>query len=156
MVLGVGDRKIGAVGGETTGRSARSPFTSKSVLGGGAALVGSVVLWLANPEQGSTASSLQPYAPATGTLAASFLGGYFIGWGVRRALRVTAIVAAVAIGLVGLLAKFGIDASMFESWINAGVGWVGNNLDETQRYLTALLPSVTAAGTGGVLGFRRS
>jgi hypothetical protein len=71
-------------------------------------------------------------------------------------LRVTAIVAAVAIGLIGLLAKFGIDASAIESWINASVGWVGENLDDAQRYLTTLLPSATAAGAGGVLGFRRT
>ena len=111
---------------------------------------------LATLDQGSTASWFQQYAPATTTLAASFLGGYFIGWGAKRTLRITAIVAAVAIGLIGLLAKFGIDASAVESWISSSVGWMGQNLDEAQQYLTALLPSATAAGTGGVLGFRRT
>jgi uncharacterized membrane protein (Fun14 family) len=157
MALGVRDRET--VLHERKGaalRPPRSPFTSKSVLGAGAALLGSGGLLLATPDQGSAASWLQQYAPATTTLAASFLGGYFIGWGAKRTLRVTAIVAGVALGLIGLLAKFGIDASAVESWISASVGWVGENLDDAQRYLTALLPSATAAGTGGVLGFRRT
>jgi uncharacterized membrane protein (Fun14 family) len=99
---------------------------------------------------------MQPYAPAAMTLAGSFFGGYFIGWGVKRSLRVTTVVAAVAIGLVGLPVKFGVDASAVESWVHASVGWVGDNLDEAQHYLTALLPSAAAAGTGGVVGFRRT
>jgi uncharacterized membrane protein (Fun14 family) len=157
MTLGVSDRETGLLERKAADRHPpRSPFTSKSVLGAGAALLGSGGLWLANPEQGSAASWLQQYAPATTTLAASFLGGYFIGWGAKRTLRVTAVVAAVVLGFVGLLAKFGIDASAMESWINASVGWVGDNLDEAQRYLTAFLPSATAAGAGGVLGFRRT
>jgi len=157
MGLGVGNRETEILErGRSERRPARSPFTSKSVLGAGAALLGSGSLLLATPDQGTAASWLQQYAPATTTLAASFLGGYFIGWGAKRTLRVTVIVAAVAIGLVGLLAKFGVDASAVESWINASVGWVGENLDEAQRYLTTLLPSATAAGTGGVLGFRRT
>ena len=157
MALGVGKRETGILESERPARrQPRSPFTSKSVLGAGAALLGSGGLWMANPEQGSAASWLQQFAPATTTLAASFLGGYFVGWGAKRTLRVTAVVAAVALALVGLLAKFGIDASAVESWINASVGWVGENLDDAQRYLTAFLPSATAAGAGGVLGFRRT
>jgi uncharacterized membrane protein (Fun14 family) len=157
MVLGIGNKQTRILGGEQSNRRpSRSPFTSKSVLGAGAALIGSGGLLLATPDPGSTASWFQQFAPATTTLAASFLGGYFVGWGAKRTLRVTAIVAAVAIGLIGLLSKFGMDVSAVQSWIGASVDWVGQNLDETQRYLTALLPSATAAGTGGVLGFRRT
>jgi uncharacterized membrane protein (Fun14 family) len=157
MRLGVTDREPGLAQRKGVERRApRSPFTSKSVVGAVAALVGSGGLWLANLEQDSAASWLQQYAPATMTLAGSFLGGYFIGWGAKRTWRVTAVVAAVAVGLIGLLAKFGIDAAVVESWVNASVGWVGQNVDEAQRYLTALLPSATAAGAGGVLGFRRT
>lgn len=43
-----------------------------------------------------------------------------------------------------------------EAWIQSSVGWVEEHLDETQQYLTALLPSAASAGTGGVLGFRRT
>jgi uncharacterized membrane protein (Fun14 family) len=157
MALGIGNKETGVPGRERSlRRRPRSPFTSKSVLGAGAALLGSGGLLLATPDQGSAASWFQQYAPAITTLAASYLGGYFIGWGTRRTLRVTAIVAAVAIGLIGLLAKFGIDVSAVQSWINASVGWMGQNLDEAQQYLTALLPSAAVAGTGGVLGFRRT
>ena len=157
MALGIGNRETSVLGREkSVRRPPRSPFTSKSVLGAGAALLGSGGLLLATPDPGSAASWLQQFTPATTTLAASFLGGYFIGWGAKRTLKVTAIVAAVAIGLIGLMTKFGLDVSVVQSWISASVGWMGQNLDEAQRYLTTLLPSATAAGTGGVLGFRRS
>jgi uncharacterized membrane protein (Fun14 family) len=157
MALADQDRNERVPGRSRPGRRPpRSPFTSKAVLGATAALFGSGGLWLGTPEQGSAASWLQQYAPATMTLAASFLAGYFIGWGAKRTWRVTTVVAAIAIGLIGLLAKFGIDISGVESWINSSVGWVGENLDDAQRYVTALLPSATVAGAGGVLGFRRS
>ena len=157
MVSGIGNKETGVPGRKRSlRRPLRSPFTSKSMLVAGATLLGSGGLLLATPDQGSAASWFQQYAPAIMTLAASFLGGYFLGWGAKRTLRVTTIVAAVAIGLIGLLAKFGIDASAVESWINATAGWMGQNLDEAQRYLTTLLPSATAAGTGVVLGFRRT
>jgi hypothetical protein len=75
-------------------------------------------------------------------------------------LRITAVVAATAIAVIGLLAKFGVgvgvDAAAAEAWIQSSVGWVGEHLDDAQQYLTALLPSAASAGTGGVLGFRRT
>jgi uncharacterized membrane protein (Fun14 family) len=135
---------------------ARSPLTSKAFLGAGTALAGSGGLALGTPEAGSLLAWLQPYAPAVATLAASFVGGYLIGWGAKRTLRITAIVAAIAIAVIGLLAKFGVDGGAAEAWIQSSVGWVGEHLDDAQQYLTALLPSAASAGTGGVLGFRRT
>jgi uncharacterized membrane protein (Fun14 family) len=136
-------------------RRVPSPLTSKSFLLAGAALIGAGGLWFSTPEKGSTASWLSTYAPATMTLAGSYLGGFLIGWGARRALRTTAIVAGVAILLLGLLTKFGLGGSAIEPWIQASVGWVSEHLDMAQRYLASLLPSATAAGAGSVMGYRR-
>jgi uncharacterized membrane protein (Fun14 family) len=130
-------------------------LTSKSFLLAGAALMGSGSLWLSTPEQGSTAAWLATYAPAAMTLAGSYLGGFLIGWGARRALRTTAIIAGAAILLIGLLTKFGLDGSAIEQWLHASVGWVSEHLDSAQRYLASLLPSATAAGAGSVMGYRR-
>jgi len=132
-----------------------SPLTSKSFLLVGTAFLGAGWLWFSTPATGSTAAWLSTYAPATMTLAGSYLGGFLIGWGARRALRMTAIVAGVAILLLGLLTKFGLDGSAIESWLQASVGWVGEHLDMAQRYIASLLPSATAAGTGSVMGYRR-
>ncbi len=134
----------------------RSPLTSKAFLGAGGVLAGSGGLVMAGPDAGSALAWLQPYAPAAATLSASFLGGYLIGWGAKRTLKITAIVAAVAIAVIGLLAKFGVDAGGAEAWIQSSVGWVGEHLDDAQKHLTALLPSAASAGTGGALGFRRT
>jgi uncharacterized membrane protein (Fun14 family) len=89
------------------------------------------------------------------TLTGSYLGAFLIGWGARRALRTTAIIAAVALLLIGLLTKFGLDGSAIEQWIHASVGWISEQLDMTQHYLASLLPSATAASAGSVMGYRR-
>ena len=136
-------------------RGGRSPFTAKSFLLAAAAFLGAGGLWLAAPEKGSITSWVQPYAPAVVTLAGSFLGGFLVGWGARRALTVTALVAGVAMALLGLAAYFGMDGAAAEQWVNSSVSWMSANLDGAQRYLVALLPSAAAAGTGTFLGFRR-
>ena len=136
-------------------RRVPSPLTSKSFLLTGVAFMGAGGLWLSTPEKGSTAAWLSTYAPASMTLAGSYLGGFLIGWGARRALRTTAIIAGAAILLIGLLTKLGLHGSGIESWLHASVGWVSEHLDTAQRYLVSLLPSATAAGAGSVMGYRR-
>ncbi|MEA3411165.1 MAG: hypothetical protein U9R74_06460 [Pseudomonadota bacterium] len=136
-------------------RRVPSPLTSKSFLAAGAALFGAGGVWLTSPEEGSAASLLSPYAPAIMTLAGSFLGGFLIGWGARRALRTTAIIGGVVLVLFFLLAKIGVDGSAIEQWVHTSLDWLGENLDAAQKYLTALLPSAAAAGTGTFLGYRR-
>ena len=136
-------------------RRVPSPLTSKSFLLAGTAFIGAGGLWLSTPESGSTAARLAPYAPAAITLAGSYMGGFLIGWGARRALRTTAIIAGVAILLIGLLTRFGLDGSAIEQWLHASVDWVSEHLDAAQRYLVSLLPSATAAGAGSVIDYRR-
>ena len=110
-------------------RRVPSPLTSKSFLLAGAALMGAGGLLLSTPEKGSTATWLSTYAPATITLAGSYLGGFLIGWGARRALRATAMIAGVAILLIGLLTKVGLDGTAIEPWLHASVGWISEHLD---------------------------
>ncbi|MGB7933529.1 MAG: hypothetical protein WCH04_15125, partial [Gammaproteobacteria bacterium] len=63
MAFGFGNKATGVPGRErSVRRPPRSPFTSKSVLGAGTALLGSGGLLLATPDQGSAASWFQQYA----------------------------------------------------------------------------------------------
>ncbi|HBX42367.1 MAG TPA: hypothetical protein DEH27_00465 [Deltaproteobacteria bacterium] len=136
-------------------RKGGSPFTSKSMLLAGALFLGSLGYWIAGPDKGATASWLSPAARATMALTGSYLGGYFIGWSARRAMKLTSLVAGIALAVIGLFVTWGLDGSTAESVVNSSTAWVGKNVEGAGRYLVALLPSATAAGVGGVLGFRR-
>ncbi len=88
-------------------------------------------------------------------LIPSFVGGLLIGFGVKRAVRTTAIVAGMAIVLLAGLAKLGIDSGSLDEWVRSSAGWVGDNVKGAGRYVAAFLPAAGAALVGGVVGFRR-
>jgi uncharacterized membrane protein (Fun14 family) len=136
-------------------RGGRSPFTAKSVLSAIGLFIASAIAWLSDPAKGSVLSVLQPHAPAIMSAAGSYLGGYFIGWGARRTLKLTSIIAGIALAVIGLLAFWGWGGSGAEAWVNSSVTWVGESIRGAGRYLAAGLPSAAAAAVGGVLGFRR-
>lgn len=139
----------GAIGG------GRSPFTANSVIGALGLFAGSGIAWFTTPDPGSMLAWLKPTAPATMSVTGSYLAGYFVGWGARRTIKLTSIIAGIAIALFGLLASWGLGTSGAESWVSSAVGWAGEGVKGAGRYLVSLLPSATAAGVGGVLGFRR-
>ena len=89
------------------------------------------------------------------TIAGSYLGGFFIGWGARRAIKLTSIITGISLAVIGLFVSWDWDGAAVQSWVNSASAWVGENIEGAGGYLVSLLPSATAAGTGGVLGFRR-
>jgi uncharacterized membrane protein (Fun14 family) len=131
------------------------PWTAKSVVAVAALMGLGGWQWLTGESQHGTLSFLTPYLPVLMTAGASYIAGYCIGWGARKTLKITAIVAAVAVALIGLFVHFGVDASSAEHWISASAGWVGEQVEGAEKYLLTLLPSAGAAGTGAFLGFRR-
>jgi uncharacterized membrane protein (Fun14 family) len=136
------------------GRS-RSPFTAKSVLLAGAVFIGALGYSAAGSGQGTAASWLQSLTPGAMTLSGSYLGGFFIGWGARRALKLTSVITSLVIAATGIFVWLGWDASSVQSWLSETSRWAGENIEQGRQYLSAFLPSAGAAGVGGVLGFRR-
>jgi hypothetical protein len=59
-------------------------IASSPVLLSAATFLAAGGLWLAEPDKGSVLTALKPYAPATMSLAGSFLAGLIIGRGARR------------------------------------------------------------------------
>ena len=136
-------------------RKGRSPLSAKSVwlatglfIGGGSTLV-------SGPSNSSLALWLQGQAPAVMTISGSYLAGFFIGWGARRTIKLTSIITGIALALIGLFVSWGWDGTAVQSWVNSASAWLGEGIEGTGRYLVSMLPSATAAGAGGVLGFRR-
>jgi uncharacterized membrane protein (Fun14 family) len=133
----------------------RSPLSAKSVWLAVVLLVGSTTMVSGQPKSGALASWLQSHAPAVMTVTSSYLAGFFIGWGARRTIKLTSIITGIALAIIGLFVSWGLDGTAVQSWVNSANAWVGESIEGAGRYLVSMLPSATAAGAGGVLGFRR-
>lgn len=136
-------------------REGRSPFSAKSVLLAGGLFIGALGYSTIGSGKGADASWLQSLAPGTLVVSGSYLGGFFIGWGARRALKLTSIITGLAIAATGALVWLGWDTFAVQSWLNSTSAWAGESIEGAQHYLVSLLPSGSAAGVGGVLGFKR-
>ena len=136
-------------------RENRSPFTAKSVLLTGGLFLSALGVSTVGSGKGADASWLQSLAPGTLVVTGSYLGGFFIGWGARRALKLTSIITGLAIAATGALVWLGWDTFAVQSWLNSTSAWAGESIEGARHYLVSLLPSGSAAGVGGVLGFKR-
>jgi uncharacterized membrane protein (Fun14 family) len=113
------------------------------------------VTFLTTPDRGSWLATFAPFAPTLMPLSGSYAGAYAAGWAARKAVSLAAMIVALTAGLVVLLTKFGIDASMLNDLAREGAAWVGAEAQQAQSYLSSFLPSAGAAAAGGVMGFRK-
>lgn len=113
------------------------------------------VTFLTTPDRGSWLASFAPFAPTVMPLSGSYAGAYAAGWAVRKAISLAAMIVALTAGLVVLLTKFGIDASVLNDLAREGAAWVGEEAGQARGYVSSLLPSAGAAAAGGVMGLRR-
>ena len=104
-------------------------------------------------------SELKPSAPATFRFGASYVGGFFLGWTLRRFLKLTLLLSGAAIVLIALGKKFGwfeSDWVAIESHVRHSLAWLQGEAGAFKQFVTGYLPSAGAAGVGAFLGFRRS
>ena len=87
--------------------SIMAPLTAKSVLVAAALFIGSGIAWLTHPDTGSILAWLKPTAPAAMSVTGSYLTGYFVGWGARRTVKLTSIIAGISLAVIGLFASWG-------------------------------------------------
>jgi uncharacterized membrane protein (Fun14 family) len=132
-----------------------SPLTAKSVLFAIGLFVGSSCAMLTHPAQNSTMSWFQNHIPTIMSITGCYIGGFFVGWWIRNLLKLTSILIGIILALIGFFITYGWDSSIFESWGNSIGGWLNDNIAVARYYFISLLPSITAAGVGVVLGFRR-
>jgi uncharacterized membrane protein (Fun14 family) len=133
----------------------RSPFSATSVLLAGSLFVAALGVSTVKSGNSAETSWLQSLVPGTLTITGSYLVGFFIGWGARRAIKTTSIFTGLAIAATGTMMWLGWDSSAVQSWLYSTSAWAGENIQGAGRYLVSLLPSATAAAIGGVLGFKR-
>jgi uncharacterized membrane protein (Fun14 family) len=103
-------------------------------------------------------SEMKPTSPATFRLGVSYLGGFFLGWALRRFIKATLLLSGAAVLLIGLGKKLGwidLDWASIEGHVNQSLAWLQGEAGAIKQFLTGYLPSAGAAGTGVFLGFRR-
>ena len=101
---------------------------------------------------------LAPSAPATFRFGASYLGGFFLGWTLRRFLKLTLLLSGAAFVLIALAKKFGwfeVDWAAVEGHVRHSLAWLQGEAGAFKAFVTGYLPSAGAAAVGVFLGFRR-
>ena len=109
-------------------------------------------------EQGESEGSLEPISPVTFRLGAGYLGGFFLGWALRKFIKLTLLIAG---GLVVMLAVFQglgwfeVNWPAVENHLQMSLAWIQGEAGSFRMFITGYLPSAGAATAGMVVGFRR-
>ena len=107
---------------------------------------------------GAEKRNLKPSSPALFRLGVSYVGGFFIGWSLRRFLKATLVAGGAAIALIAFGKKLGwieLDWASVQGHVQASHAWMQGEANSLRTFLTGYLPSTGAAGLGGFFGFRR-
>lgn len=94
-------------------------------------------------------------APAVIRLGASYVAGFFLGWGLRRFLKLTLLVAGALIVGGVLLNHFGVtDVSWpdVQEHLSKSFAWLQGQAGALRDFLTGYVPSAVAAGAGIIVG----
>lgn len=86
------------------------------------------------------------------------MGGFLIGWAVRRAIKLAVIVAGLLMTLliaVKMTGAIDLDWTAIEANISHSLAWVQGKAEGFKEVLTGYLPSAGAGGAGTYFGFRK-
>ena len=98
------------------------------------------------------------YSPALTGVGGSYLGGFVIGWGFRRFVKAAAIVAGVALLVIGFMKTTGwiaLDWASIEAWVHQTSQSLQSGAEGIKQVLMGYLPSAGAGSTGIFFGFRK-
>ncbi|ULA64611.1 MAG: conserved membrane protein of unknown function [Nitrospira sp.] len=123
------------------------PWGAKSFLGAGATTIAGLGAWMNDM-----------MSPALARGGASFMGGFLIGWAVRRTIKLAVIVAGLLMTLLVAIKTTGaidLDWTAIEASITHSLAWVQGKAEGFKEVLTGYLPSAGAGGAGTYFGFRK-
>ena len=123
------------------------PWDSKSFLGAGATTLAGLGAWMNDM-----------MSPALARGGASFMGGFLIGWAIRRTVKLAAIMAGLLLTLLAAIKMSGaidLDWNAIEASITHSLAWAQGKAEGFKEVLTGYLPSAGAGGAGTFLGFRK-
>ena len=123
------------------------PWAAKSFLAASATTAAGVGAWLTDL-----------MSPVLANGGASFLGGFLLGWAVRKTVKLALLVAASLAALIVILKTTGwihLDWSLIQADVNHILDWGRGKAQGFKEVLTGYLPSAGAAGAGTFFGFRK-
>jgi len=127
---------------------ADAPWRANSVVAAGAATAAGLAAWVTD----------YAASPALAQLGGSYIGGFFIGWAVRRFLRMAALVAGGIFAGIAILKGAGwldLDWGSLEMEIQQSMAALQRGVVGLKQFLSGYLPSAGAAGAGTFFGFRK-
>ena len=126
---------------------ADAPWNAKSFIVAAVATVGGLGSWVADLS-----------SPAIASIGGSYLGGFFIGWAFRRALKVAALIAGGLLAGIAVLQDTGwidLDWAAVETQISHSIAAIQQGAQGLKRLLSGYLPSTGAGAIGVFFGFRK-
>lgn len=96
-------------------------------------------------------------APAAARAGVSFVLGYAVGWFVRRALKIAAILALLAVGVIYVLHRTGVlaDPHTIQQGVDAAGDWVEREGGAVKDFVLGLAPTGFAGIAGMAIGALR-
>lgn len=159
------------------GRHGNPPWQSKTLwVAAGLALLG-LVLWVAVPrdtpppaapagqatlaEASGEAVATQVHtmqgSPALFRFGISYIAGFFLGYGLRRFVKLTLILSVVAFAAIFFMRKAGwidLDWHSVETHLADSFAWLKGQAEALKVFVTGYVPSAVAAGVGLLFGAR--
>lgn len=109
-------------------------------------------------EATAESDALTPMSPAVFRLGAGYLGGFFLGWSLRKFIKLSLLVAG---GLVVMLVVFHglgwfeVNWPAVEEHLQLSLAWVQGQAGSFKTFVTGYLPSAGAGSAGLYVGFRK-
>lgn len=123
------------------------PWAAKSFLAAGVTTVAGLGAWLNDM-----------MSPAMARGGASFIGGFLIGWALRKTLLIGLFITASLAALIAILNTTGwihLDWTLIETDLSRTFDWVRGKAEGFTAVLTGYLPSAGAGAGGMLFGFRK-
>ena len=123
------------------------PWNAKSFLGAGATTLAGLGAWMNDM-----------MSPALARGGASFMGGFLIGWAIRRTVKMAVIMAGLLLALLAAVKTSGaidLDWNAIEASITHSLAWIQGKTEGFKDVLTGYLPSAGAGGAGTYFGLRK-
>lgn len=134
--------------GKTFGTILTSPpWTAKPFLAAGATTVAGFGAWLNDM-----------MSPALARGGASFLGGFLIGWALRKTLMLALLITAALVALVFVLKSTGwihLEWNLIQADVNHTLDWARGKAQGLKEVATGYLSSIGAGAAGTLFGFLR-
>lgn len=159
MLLGVSDTPQQSASGFTRRWAAffgeNPPWRSRTVALAAAIMLVGLGFWL--KDRGKLSAD-PAQVSALFRVGASYLGGYFLGWGFRRGLKSLVIIAGVMGGTIAVLQTTGwldLNWDSIRQNLDHSFDWLRGETEGWRRLLMGYLPSATLAAVGFFFGTRR-